>query len=280
MLLLFTCMSTRAVHIEVIPTLDTSGCINAIRRFFAIRGPAKHLRLDCGTNFVGAWNELGFLKKMEGESVQRYLNEHGCAWEFNSPHSSHMGGAWERMIGIARRILDGMLAKEHAHLTHDVLCTLMAEVSAIINSKPLIPVSTDPESPYLLTPATLLTQKTAAASLCGGFTDKDLFGSQWKRVHVLANNFWNRWRSEYLSSLQQRCKWNKQHRNLQKGDIVLLKDSQAARNEWPMAVVVASYPSADGLVCKVELKVTSHGTSKTFLRPISEVLLMPKETER
>ncbi len=55
---LFTCMSTRAIHIEVIESMDSSSFINALRRFFAIRGPAKQLRSDCGTNFVGACKEL------------------------------------------------------------------------------------------------------------------------------------------------------------------------------------------------------------------------------
>ena len=72
--------------------------------------------------------------------------ENRCSWIFNPPHSSHMGGVWERMIaGIARRILNLMLLKESKKkLTHDVLNTLMAEVSAIMNSRTIVPVSTDP----------------------------------------------------------------------------------------------------------------------------------------
>ena len=113
--IMFSCMSSRAVHIEVIESMDTSSCINALRRFFALRGPAKQLRSDCGTNFVGASKELGMDK-----SVQRYLSEQGCSWEFNPPHASHMGGSWERMIGFARRILDSMLQQQNTRLTHEV----------------------------------------------------------------------------------------------------------------------------------------------------------------
>ncbi len=159
--ILFTCMSTRAVHIEVIESMNTASCINALRRFFAVRGPAKQLRSDRGTNFIGASQELGMQPAKENQtSLLKYLHENGCTWEFNPPHASHMGGAWERMIGVTRRILDGMLLqKKHAHLTHEVLCTLMAEVSAIINARPLVPVSADPYSPCILTPAMLLIQK-------------------------------------------------------------------------------------------------------------------------
>ncbi|XP_028254480.1 uncharacterized protein LOC114430714 [Parambassis ranga] len=104
---LFTCMSTRAVHIEVIESMSTSSFINALRRFFAVRGPAKLLRSDRGTNFVGASKELGI--HYNDASLTNYLQDKGCSWEFNPPHSSHMGGSWERLIGIARRILDAIL---------------------------------------------------------------------------------------------------------------------------------------------------------------------------
>lgn len=93
------------------------------------------------------------------KTVQRYLSEHGCSWEFNPPHSSHMGGSWERMIGIARRILDSMFLQLKTRLTHEVLCTLMAKVTAIINARPLLPVSADPEQPFILSPSVLLTQE-------------------------------------------------------------------------------------------------------------------------
>lgn len=276
--ILFTCMSTRAVHIEVIESMDTSCCINALRRFFAIRGPAKQLRSDCGTNFIAASKELKLTKQQQGPSIQRYLSDQGCSWEFNPPYSSHMGGSWERMIGVARRIFDSILLQEHVHLSHEVLCTFMCEVSAIINARPLTPVSTDPDAPFPLTPTTLLTQKGAVPPPPGNFSDKDLHQSQWRQVQALASTFWTRWRREYLPTLQSRRKWVGAHRNLQQGDVVLLKDSQAARNEWPLALVTTTYPSQDGKVRKVEVKTAAQGIPKTFLRPVSAVLLLlPKE---
>lgn len=259
-------MSTRAVHIEITESMDASGCINAIRRFFAIRGPAKHLRSDCGTNFIGASKEWGLNKPKPDPSVQQYLSGQGCTWEFNPAHSSHMGGAWERMIGVARRILDCMLLQEKTHLSHEVLCT--------INARPLIPVSTDPDSPFILSPAMILTQKVGVRSPPGTFTDADLFRSQWRQVHILADRFWTRWRREYLPTLQSRRKWNVARRDLKTGDIVLLKDSQVARNDWPMALVTSVFPSADGKVHKVELRTTDHGTPRTFLRPVTQVILL------
>lgn len=273
---LFTCMSTRAVHIEVIETMSASSCINALRRFFAIRGPARQLRSDRGTNFVGANSNLKAATEAEEESVNTYLSSQRCTWVFNPPHASNMGGSWERMIGTARRILDSMLLQAgRSKVTHEVLCTFMAEVTAIINSRPLIPVSSDSEAPLILTPAMLLTQKSGTPPAPpADSSEASLLRHQWKRVQALAETFWARWRREYLSVLQARQKWHAKKPNLKEGDIVLLKDKQARRNEWSIGRVEKTFPSEDGLVRKVDVKVASHHPPKTYLRPVSDVVLL------
>lgn len=244
---IFVCMSVRAVHIELIESMSTPSFINALRRFFSIRGPAKLLRSDRGTNFVGACKELKI--NVNDTEVNHYLKDKGCTWIFNPPHASHMGGSWERLIGVARRILDGMLIQKPTRLTHEVLATLMAEVMAIINARPLVPVSTDPEAPEILTPALLLTQKRDAVSApAGNFDTADLHLKQWKQVQCLADTFWKRWRREYLSTLQNRKKWLDERPNVNIGDVVLLKESQAPRNNWPVGLVVKTFPSEDKMV--------------------------------
>ena len=107
---LFTCLNSRAIHIEVIESLDTSCFINSLRRFLALRGPVKQLRSDCGTNFVGARNELeACLNEMDQKAIQDHLTKGNCEWVFNPPHASHAGGVWERMIGVTRRILESVI---------------------------------------------------------------------------------------------------------------------------------------------------------------------------
>ncbi|XP_054878604.1 uncharacterized protein LOC129353345 [Poeciliopsis prolifica] len=210
--------------------------------------------------------------------MQKYLTDQECVWEFNPPHASHMGGSWERMIGMARRILDAMLLQQNISLTHEVLCTLMSEVTAIINARPLMVVSTDPGNPFILSPAMLVTQKVGVPPPPGDFPDKDLFTRQWRQVQALANQFWTRWKREYLPSLQQRSKWTVPKRNLEIGDLVLLKDKQAPRNCWPLARITATFPGQDGYVRKVEVTTAEQGRPRTYLRPITEVvLLLPNE---
>ena len=275
--IMFSCMSSRAVHVELIESMDASSCINALRRFFAIRGPVKQLRSDCGTNFIGASRELGMDRSQLDPNIQGYLSERGCVWEFNPPHASHMGGCWERMIGTARRILDSMLLQLNTRLTHEVLSTLMAEVTAIMNARPLVPVSTDPDNPQILSPSMLLTQKAGVPPPLGDFSERDLYTKQWRQVQALANQFWTRWQREYLPCLQRRQK--SLRRNLQIGDVVLLRDKQAVRNSWPIARVTATFPGKDGHVRRVEVKTADQDTIKTFLRPIAEVVLLLPEVK-
>lgn len=186
------------------------------------------------------------------------------------------------MIGLVRRILDGLLSKTSTtRLTHEVLVTLMAEVMAIMNARPLVLVSTDPEKPAVLSPAMLLTQKASAVSAPpGDFKLKNLYKAQWQQVQALADSFWKRWRQDYLATLQTRRKWTGEKPNVKQGDIVLLKESQVKRNERPMGIIVKAIPSDDNKVRKVEVKIVKQGTAKTFLRPVTEVILLLSDNDK
>jgi len=273
---LFSCLTTRAIHIELIEEMSSSSFINAVRRFYAIRGKVNEFVSDRGTNFVGATADLGAtVINVEDYPVKEFLHKTGVVWKFNPPHASHFGGAWERMIGVARHLLDSMLPDHNRCLTHEVLSTFMAEVSAIVNARPLVPVSTDTDSPLILSPAILLTQKTGSqVESYQHLNIKDIYRSQWKHVQVLAECFWSRWRKEYLPLLQSRRKCPSESSNMKKGDVVLMKDEQVARNDWPLGVINRTFPSADGLVRKVEVRVTLQGRKSTFVRPVSQIVLL------
>ena len=183
------------------------------------------------------------------------------------------------MIGVTRRILDSMLNYNYGKtLTHDVLNTFMAEVCAIINSRPLVPVSTDPENPLILTPAMLLTQKTNYvfnSEELGQFNERNLYKVEWKRVQTLAQTFWSRWRKEYLPLLQPRRKWFDDRRDIRNGDVVLVKDKEVSRNEWPIGVVVNAIKGSDGHVRKAEVRIYSSGGKPTvYTRPIVDMILL------
>lgn len=162
--LMFTCLVSREVHLEAIEELSTASFINALRRFIAIRGPVIQFRSDRGTNFIGAVHKLNIPSELvENPASERYLEEIKIKWVFNPPHASHLGGAWERMIGASWKILDSLLLSHKGPLTHGVLTTSFMEVSAILNARPLVAVSTDPDTPQVLSPD-MIHQKTVHTS--------------------------------------------------------------------------------------------------------------------
>ena len=273
--LLFTCLVSRAVHIELLEELSSASFINALRRFLALRGPVKHFRSDRGTNFVGAVKELNIdAEFVENGPVGKYLGDNNISWIFNPPYASHFGGAWERMIGSCRRILDALLLEnKHLDLTHEVLSTFMAEVCAIVNGRPLVPVSSDPEVTDVLSPSVLLTQKQSVASFqMPEMGTKDALRSQWKRVQFLADKFWSRWRVEYVNYLQARSKWKTDGVTFKEGDVVLLKRDDVRRNEWPLGLIEKVFPSDDSKVRKVQVSVVDCGTRTSYVRPISRLV--------
>lgn len=162
-------------------------------------------------------------------SVEKYLSTQSCTWVLNPPHVSHMGGAWKRMIGIAHRILDCMLLEQRKScLAHEVLTTLMAEIAAIMNAKPLIPVSLDLESPFILTPAMPRTLKTnlVPPPPSGNFVEANLFGEEWKRVQGLADVFGA---GGYVST-SKHCSFStsgEENRRASKKRTALLKDKMS-----------------------------------------------------
>ena len=186
-----------------------------------------------------------------------------------------MGGVWERMIGVTRKILDSMLLGEKKGLTHDVLTTLMAEVCAVVNSRPITTISTDPEDPVLLTPNMLLTQKPSDTTMdLESHSLKDVYRASWKQVQILSDAFWKRWHDNYLQQLKNRRKWQTVEPNIKEGDVVLLRDKQAHRNEWPLAVVTKVIKSDDGMVRKAVVRVCSDGKSSEYTRPVCEMVLL------
>ena len=147
----------------------------------------------------------------------------------------------------------------------------MCEVCSIVNSRPLVAVSTDPDDASILTPNTLLTQKTGdLPDTLPTFSTKDVYRSQWKHVLVLAQEFWKKWSEQYLSTLQHSRKWTTSCEDVKEGDIVLLKDNELKRTNWPMAIVEQTFPSSDDHVRKVKVRVAKD--RKCYVRPICELV--------
>ena len=272
---IFCCMASRAVHMEVANSLTTDSFLNAFRRFTARRGVVRQLRSDQGTNLVGAKSELNAaLAEMDTDRIKSTLLKHSCdylTFKMNYPHSSHMGGSWERLIRSVRRVLTAMLNQHSDRLDDELLHTFLVEAECIVNSRPVSHLSAD-STLEPLTPSQILTLKSEVVpSPPGVFLREDLYcRKRWRAVQYLAQQFWNRWKTEYVTMLQERQKWNKTEPNLEVGDVVLVKEEDTARNHWPMARVEEVSVSGDGLVRKVELRTKNGRLS----RPIHKLVFL------
>ena len=281
---LFTCLSSRAVHIEVSHSMSTDPFIMCLRRFIGRRGYVRVIRTDNGTNFVGASAELiESFQEMDHVKIGEYSQQHGGEWIWwkrNSPLASNMGGVWERQIRTARNILNSLLKRHGASLTDESLQTLLTEVEAIVNSRPLTTdVINDVTSPVPLSSINLLTMKSRVVMPPPGvFTSADMYSRKhWRWMQHLSNEFWSRWRKEVLLTLQNRQKWNNKTRNCEIGDIVLVKDDME-RNRWPMAKVVATYKEYKGVVRSVRLLMGSvdrvSQKSRYLERPVNKFVAL------
>ena len=287
---LLTCLSSRAIHLEVSNSLATDSFLNAYRRFVGRRGPVRQLRSDQGTNFIGAMNELQqAVKELNHERIREELLLNNCDWiEFkpNVPHASHMGGVWERQIRSVRNVLASLLESHGTQLDDESLRTFMVEAEAIVNCRPLaVNTINSSQNPEPLTPNHLLTMKSKVIMPPpGDFQRADLYLSKrWRRVQYLANEFWNRWKKEFLQSLQPRQKWIAVRRNLQVNDVVIVMDESLPRNRWKLARVHETFPNDDGLVRKVKMAIATESlddsgrpTKPTVYleRPVQKVVLV------
>ena len=289
---LFVCLNSRAIHIEVAKTLETDSFINALRRFLSVRGPIRVLRSDQGTNLVGAYRELReAISNIDDEKVKEFVLQYNCDYLVNVPHASHQGGAWERQIRSLRSVFNALIGSNGHLLDDDGFRTFMAEATHIVNSRPLTVTSlNDPMSLQPLTPNHLLTMKSnVVLPPPGVFQTADTYcRKRWRRVQYLLDSFWTRWKSEVLALWQTRQKWCKSRRNLQVGDVVLLVDEQLARCQWRLGRIVEVYPGQDPLVRKVKLMVgdpgltskgVRKGNPKYLERPVQKLILLLENTE-
>lgn len=257
--LLFTCLSSRAIHIEMLEDLTTDAFLNALRSFIAIRGAVRQIRCDRGTNFVGAKNELQrSLKELDKDRIATYLARKQCDFLMNVPEASHMGGVWERQIRTVRSVMSSVLTQATGRLDDTSLRTFFYEAMSIVNNRPLTTDTiNDPKSVEPLTPNHFLTMKTSVPlPPPGNFVEEDLYGrKRWRRVQYLIEQFWSRWRKEYLTNISLRQRWLTPRRNIEVGDVVIVKEDNVPRNEWKLARIVETSEDDDGLVRKVKLQM-------------------------
>ena len=266
----FTCFTTRAIHIEKLSSLETDAFLNAFIRFVARRGCPIKVWSDNATTFVGANNELiKGQRQLNRSRIVQTARRLDVEWIYNPPYASHHGGVWERLIRTIRKVLCAVLHK-NARLTDDTLHTFLCEVENIINGRPITKYSDDVNDDSPLTPNHLLILGSNRSFPCGVFSDSDVYRKQWRHVQHMVNVFWKRWIAEYLPILQSRRKWLRILENVKVGDLVLIVDESVPRGSWPMGLVTDVTEGRDGLVRSVKMR----SRNKQVVRPITKIVFL------
>lgn len=268
---LYTCLATRAIHLEVAQSMDTDSFLNSMRRFIARRGVPEVMRSDNGSNFVGGCKELReAISGWNKSQIHEFLLQRNVKWLFNPPSGSHFGGVWERCIRTVRKILVALMKEQP--LDDEGLTTLMCEVESIVNGRPITKSSDDPSDSEALTPSHLLLLRSGPRLPPGVFRKEDGYSRRrWRQVQYLADVFWRRWIREYLPQLQERQKWTYPSRNFAVDDIVLVVDDRVPRSSWPLGRIISVRKnSTDEHVRSVTVKTRT----SQYDRPVDKIVLL------
>ncbi|XP_072400464.1 uncharacterized protein [Diabrotica undecimpunctata] len=273
---IFVCLATKAVHIELVSSLSTDSFLLCLKRFIARRGLPSLIYSDNATNFAGSKNELKDLREFFkspsfSNDMQNFAAQNFIEWKFIPPHSPHWGGIWEAAIKSAKYHIRRMIG--NAYLVFEEFSTILSQIEAILNSRPICPLSNDPSDLQCLTPGHFL-----IGSSLTSYPEKTLLHLPINRLNFLQRcsqiqqSFWKRWSVEYLSQLHSRPKWSKVSQNIKINDLVLLRTDNCPPLKWPTARVLELFPGLDNHVRAVKIRPATGET----VRPITKLYLLPQ----
>jgi hypothetical protein len=275
---LFICLSTKAIHIELVSDLTADTFLDALKRFVSRRGTVKSIISDKATNFIKANKDLIDLHQFfQNSEISRKLvttlSNENIQWKFIPPRTPNFGGLWEAGVKSVKFHIKRVVGE--TVLTYDELYTLLTRIEACLNFRPLVPMSNDPNDLTAITPGHFLIGEALTAPLEPDLIELKINRlSRHQLLEILRQHFWKRWRTEYLSYLQGRTKWQSPSPSLQPGDLVLLVEDNVPPLCWPLGRIQQVHPGSDGNVRVVTVK-TNRGTYK---RGVRKVCVLPIES--
>ena len=254
---LFTCLTTRVVHFEVVPSMDTSSCVMGIERFI-------------GRNFIASEKELLHnISNWNQQVLTDALVKKRISWKFNPPSAPHHGGVWERVVRSFKHVFYAVLGNRR--LTHEILTTTFCLVEQSLNARPLVPASSDATDLDALTPNHFLLG--TAGSVLPSHQRAEI---DHRKRYVRAQAIWNRWLKEYVPSLNKRSKWPSQpERQLKTGDLVWIIEPSSPRGHYPLARVT-KLNFGSGAIARSAERKTNTGRLVRPVVKLSPVLPLPE----
>ena len=274
----FVSLSVKAVHLEAVTDLTTEAFLATLRRFVSRRGKPSLIMSDHGSNFLGAARELKelfeFLSSQKAQgTISDFCSTQCIDWQFIPEHAPHFGGIWEAAVKSLKNHLRRVTA--NVKLTFEELTTLLTQIEACLNSRPLVSLPFTDDGAEALTPGHFLIGRPIESlpDHVQSYRPLPLL-RRWHLCQNLVRHFWSRWSSEYLATLRRFAKWNHPSRNAQEGDVVVLQEDGLVPAKWPIGRIVHVCRGKDDLVRVVCVK-TKTGIYK---RPVTKVApLLPVE---
>jgi hypothetical protein len=273
--ILFTCATTRAVHLELMTDMTTDSFIAALQTMMNQRGRCRKVYSDNAPQFKRADKELRKLwSELDKDKVARQLGQAGkpIEWEFITPHAPWQGGFWERLMRSIKASLLPILG--HGKITEQHMRNVIKGVEATLNSRPLTAILDDPDEPLPITPAHLVIGRPLIGLPDAHAHGKDVaIETKWKQRQKLDRIFWRRWQREYLPELTAHHKWTTPHPDIRVGDLVLVAEANRQRHDWPLGFVREVMKSrGDGRVRSAKVRIP--GKDKLMTRPIQHLYLL------
>lgn len=265
-IVVFSCLTTRAIHLELVENGTTEQFIAALKRMMGSKGTPTDIYSDHALVFQKA---KGILEKRE---LQQDASYPVVKWHFSTEMAPHTGGVWERMVQLVKRPLKKMIGRKK--LSFSELFTVCKELEGLINDRPLAQVSSD--SLEVITPSLLLlgrkiktcTDINASQEVNPIISAQTQMGQR----KELVTKLWDAWSKEYCLQLQERSKWQSKTPNISVGDLVLVEKDLIPRTLWPLAKVTQVHPNHDGSVRKVTLLLPeSEGRIRYITRSIHNI---------
>lgn len=272
-------MTTKAVHIEAVTSLSAAAFIETLKRFISRRGKPSAIYCDNASNFICAAKQIKefyeFLNQKDTKTdLMNYTAQEGIEWHFSPPYSPHFGGLWEANIKSLKMHLYKILG--NANLNYEGLYTVLTEIEMILNSRPLSPLSNDPNDYQALTPMHFILGRSASRIPEADLIDEPFDRlTQYQRRQQLIPHFWTRWSREVIPTYQRRSKWLRDTDvKIKVGSLVLLSSANARPLQWPLARVVETFPSpSDG---KIRVAIVECANGSRFKRAVNKLCVLPQ----